>query len=161
VHRQSNVDTPQTLRGLLSALYTISQRIPVIFPIHPRTRQRISEFGLDIQEEESLRFIDPVSYIDFLNLMINARLVVTDSGGIQEETTVLGIKCLTLRNNTERPITVTQGTNRLAGITQESVTREALLLLEQPQPEPASIELWDGKTAERIINVLCQGATKV
>jgi UDP-N-acetylglucosamine 2-epimerase (non-hydrolysing) len=112
LHRPSNVDAPNTLRGIVAALEEVSQEIPVLFPVHPRTRQRIAEFGLQSQET-NLHLLDPFSYLDFLALQVHADLVLTDSGGIQEETTYLGVPCLTARPNTERPVTVTLGTNQL------------------------------------------------
>src|SRR5207245_3062876 len=112
LHRPSNVDDSTTLQGILEALQHISSKIPVVFPIHPRTRKRIAEFGLSL---EGIRIIDPIGYLEFLNLMSNARIVLTDSGGLQEETTILRVPCLTLRHNTERPVTIDQGTNIMVG----------------------------------------------
>src|SRR5262249_20974339 len=115
LHRPSNVDSKETLSGILDALESISQRLPIVFPIHPRTRMRLEEFGLNerIRDLKGLITIEPLGYLDFLSLYSNSRLVLTDSGGVQEETTALSIPCLTLRTNTERPITVTEGTNRV------------------------------------------------
>ncbi|MGH9827269.1 MAG: non-hydrolyzing UDP-N-acetylglucosamine 2-epimerase, partial [Blastocatellia bacterium] len=113
LHRPSNVDDLDTLAGVLKAVDTIQNELPVVFPMHPRTRDRVREFGLDgtIAKMAGLTVLEPLGYLDFLRLYSNSRLVLTDSGGLQEETTVLGIPCLTLRDNTERPVTVSQGTN--------------------------------------------------
>ena len=117
LHRPSNVDDRAALAGILDALEQISARLPIIFPVHPRTRARLDEFGFAdrIKRAGNLRLIEPLGYLDFLRLYSGARLVLTDSGGIQEETTVLSIPCLTLRENTERPITVEMGTNTIVG----------------------------------------------
>lgn len=155
LHRQANVDNPDVLKNILAALSGIGATLPVLFPMHPRTRQRIQDFGLKVQAGgEHIQFLEPLSYVDFMNLMINSRMVLTDSGGIQEETTVLGVPCLTLRDNTERPITVSQGTNRLVGVQSERIIAEAKRVVGDPLPMPAAIELWDGKTAERIVEIL-------
>ena len=112
LHRPSNVDDSESLKSILKSLLEASERMPIIFPVHPRTRQRIAEFGINAGK---LRLIDPAPYIEFLGLQRAAAVVITDSGGIQEETTYLGVPCLTLRANTERPVTVTTGTNVLVG----------------------------------------------
>src|SRR5918997_241440 len=127
LHRPSNVDDPAVLRGILSALTRISERLPVVFPIHPRTRKNLDEFGLLKTNKEGgrVRLVEPLGYLDFLRLYSGARLVLTDSGGIQEETTALGIPCLTLRENTERPVTVELGTNRVVGTDPERIVAEA------------------------------------
>lgn len=162
LHRPSNVDDKETLSGILDALEAIGERLPVVFPVHPRTRDRLDQFGLGerVRSLASLMLIEPLGYLDFLRLYSNSRLVLTDSGGIQEETTVLGIPCLTLRENTERPITITEGTNKLVGNTAESITRAALEALEQ-DPRPARApELWDGRAAVRIVDAIEEASLK-
>jgi len=156
LHRPSNVDDKEILSGLLQALETIGRQLPIVFPVHPRTRQRIEEFGLTGRVEKigSLMLIEPLGYLDFLRLYSNSRLVLTDSGGVQEETTVLGIPCLTLRTNTERPITITEGTNRLVGNNPDKVVNEALNALEHPLEKRSAPELWDGQTAPRIVDAI-------
>ena len=157
LHRPSNVDNRETFERILTALETISVRLPVIFPVHPRTRKTIAELGLTdrIAATKKLRLIDPLGYLDFLNLYSTARLVLTDSGGIQEETTALGIPCLTLRENTERPITVELGTNVVVGTDTQRIVSEAMTILEGPvNRDVRHPPLWDGHTAERILAVL-------
>ncbi|HZM86110.1 MAG TPA: UDP-N-acetylglucosamine 2-epimerase (non-hydrolyzing) [Blastocatellia bacterium] len=156
LHRPSNVDVKETLCGILDALEVICERLPIVFPIHPRTRDRLKQFGLEerIRRHRSLLITDPLGYLDFLHLYSNSRLVLTDSGGVQEETTVLGIPCLTLRENTERPITVTEGTNRVVGSDPEVIKSEALAALERPTPGARAPELWDGRAAGRIVDAI-------
>jgi UDP-N-acetylglucosamine 2-epimerase (non-hydrolysing) len=153
LHRPSNVDTPETLRSVLDALDDAARDMPVIFPVHPRTRKNIA--ALDwTPKHDNFRLEEPLGYIDFLRLMSESSLVITDSGGIQEETSFLGIPCLTVRENTERPITITEGTNRLVDSdrdTLSSAIREALSRAGEPKPQ---IKYWDGHTAERIVDVL-------
>ena len=155
LHRPSNVDDSDSLRGILEAVGAIQERMPVVFPVHPRTRMRMEEFGLEnfITSYPNLILTAPMGYLDFLRLYSNSRLVLTDSGGIQEETTVLGIPCLTLRENTERPITVTQGTNRVVGNKRENIIQEAMSALDGEARVTQVPELWDGKTAIRIADV--------
>ena len=153
LHRPSNVDDPETLRRIFAALAQISNSLPLIFPAHPRTQARLREFGLDVPA--GLRMIDPMGYLEFLNLWSNARLVLTDSGGLQEETTALGIPCLTLRENTERPITVEQGTNQVVGTNTERILSAARAIIQNGQAHGARVpELWDGRAAERIVAAL-------
>jgi UDP-N-acetylglucosamine 2-epimerase (non-hydrolysing) len=157
LHRPANVDNPETFARVLSALETIAERLPIVFPVHPRTRKTISELGFAerLAQTKNLKLIDPLGYLDFLRLYSGARLVLTDSGGIQEETTALGIPCLTLRENTERPITVTLGTNKIVGTDPEKIIREALSSLkETPGRQPSIPPLWDGNTAGRIVDAL-------
>ena len=156
LHRPSNVDDKKTLAGILDALEIIAERLPIIFPIHPRTRDRLESFGMSerVRRRGGLVLTEPLGYLDFLQLYSNSRLVLTDSGGIQEETTVLGIPCLTLRQNTERPITVTEGTNRLVGSDPEAIKREAIAALERPIPAARAPELWDGHAAGRIVDAI-------
>lgn len=156
LHRPANVDEPAVFERILDALEKISEQVPVVFPIHPRTRKTVAE--LDLHERvaamKGLRLIDPLGYLDFLNLYSGALLVLTDSGGIQEETSVLGIPCLTLRENTERPITVTMGTNRIVGSDPARIVATAFTALNETVRRPVSIPLWDGHTAERILAAL-------
>jgi UDP-N-acetylglucosamine 2-epimerase (non-hydrolysing) len=162
LHRPSNVDDPATFRRILDALSQIGKRLPVIFPVHPRTRARINEFGFTdlIERAGGLRLIEPLGYLDFLRLYSGASLVLTDSGGLQEETTALGISCLTLRENTERPITVELGTNIIVGTSTEKITQAAAKVLDTPPSKDAARlpPLWDGHTADRILDALLEGA---
>ena len=154
IHRPSNVDEPVVLRHLCEILERVSESIPLVFPVHPRTRQRIAAEGLLEKAQVGRRMFlpEPLGYTAFMNLVSNARLVITDSGGIQEETTYLGIPCLTLRENTERPITVTHGTNRLCAPA-ALVSRVEQVLADGTPPLP-EIEFWDGKTAERLVKAV-------
>jgi len=155
LHRPSNVDDPDVLRRILDALETIGRDGPIVFPAHPRTVQRLSQFGLldRVTESSAFRVVEPLGYLEFLKLLAHASVVMTDSGGIQEETTVLGIPCLTLRENTERPVTVDSGTNQIVGTNPDAIlaayekTRSANF---QPMTPP----LWDGQAAARIIPIL-------
>lgn len=156
LHRPGNVDTPDTLAGILDALAAIQQHMPLVFPLHPRTRARLETFGL-LQRLEGLPGLiltPPLGYLDFLHLLSHAYLVLSDSGGIQEETTVLGIPCLTLRPNTERPVTIEQGTNTLVGNVPADIIRHVEALLQAPIPGGRIPELWDGHAAERIVDIL-------
>jgi len=153
LHRPSNVDNLQTFERILAALAVIGKRLPIIFPVHPRTRKMIKESNLSV--DSAVRLVEPLGYLDFLRLYSGARLVLTDSGGIQEETTVLGIPCLTLRENTERPITVTMGTNTIVGTDPEKITTSAFKALDQEKLKKCKIPpLWDGHTADRILDAL-------
>ena len=156
LHRPSNVDDKETFSGLLEALVSISEKLPVIFPAHPRTRANIEKFGFAERIEKSnIRLIEPLGYLDFMNLYSGAKLVLTDSGGLQEETTALEIPCLTLRENTERPITISHGTNVLVGTDPEKIKRAAFEILAQTTTQNAKIPpLWDGHAAERICDAL-------
>lgn len=169
LHRPSNVDNKHTLQGILEALNEISKQIPIIFPAHPRTQKKIKEFGFEqcFSELSTLNpqsstlknviySIDPMGYLDFISLMSNAKLVMTDSGGIQEETTVLGVPCVTLRKNTERPVTVTNGTNVIACTEKDNIIKMAISLLNHhSKPNEHRIPpLWDGKAAERIVDII-------
>ena len=156
LHRPSNVDHREILVGILEALMEIQRRLPVIFPAHPRTQERLAEFGLEtmVAAAPGLRLMEPLGYIDFLRLHSQARLVLTDSGGIQEETTYLGIPCLTLRANTERPVTITQGTNQLVSSRPEAILKATWEVLDGRRPAGTVPELWDGRTAERIVQYL-------
>jgi UDP-N-acetylglucosamine 2-epimerase (non-hydrolysing) len=156
LHRPSNVDDPTTLRGICSALEVIQTRLPIVFPIHPRTRKNLQDFGLAGQVESMAGLIstEPLGYLDFLCLMDHARLVLTDSGGIQEETTILGVPCLTLRENTERPVTVSEGTNQVIGSSPERIVEASLAIMAGGGKAGRVPELWDGHAAERIVQVI-------
>jgi UDP-N-acetylglucosamine 2-epimerase (non-hydrolysing) len=156
LHRPSNVDVPRVLSGILEALAEIQTRLPVLFPAHPRTVERLAESGYEQRLEgmPNLHVTEPMGYLAFLNLMTNARLVLTDSGGIQEETTILGVPCLTLRENTERPVTVTVGTNRVVGSDSGRIVDETMAVLDGERRTGRVPELWDGQAARRIAQVL-------
>ncbi|HXH82029.1 MAG TPA: UDP-N-acetylglucosamine 2-epimerase (non-hydrolyzing) [Candidatus Tectomicrobia bacterium] len=156
LHRPSNVDDASALQRLLEALLPIQRDVPVIFPVHPRTRQRLVELPAAVAA--GLRLTEPLGYLDFLQLMDNAAAVLTDSGGIQEETTALGVPCLTLRTTTERPITVTEGTNRIVGVDPAAILGAWREIRAGAWPEGRVPELWDGKAAERIVKVLLGAA---
>jgi UDP-N-acetylglucosamine 2-epimerase (non-hydrolysing) len=166
LHRPSNVDSPESFRQILEGLSGLAQEMEIVFPVHPRTRRRIQDFGLQdhfnseargsagaSEGSAGIRLIDPLGYIDFVCVMQNARLVLTDSGGIQEETTCLGVPCVTLRENTERPVTLTHGTNVIAGTSAEGI-REAIAHQLARQPQPCVPEKWDGQAAARILTIL-------
>ena len=153
LHRPSNVDDSETLSEIMAGLSEISQNFPVVFPVHPRTRQRINDNKLWPGTNRNLQLIEPLGYIDFLSLEANASLVLTDSGGVQEETTYLGVTCLTARPNTERPVTIYQGTNRLVASRKEPLVLEVSRLLANQETASRVPELWDGKTAGRIVGI--------
>lgn len=157
LHRPANVDRRETFERILKALETITATLPVVFPVHPRTRKTIAELGLTerVAGIKNLRLIEPLGYLDFLSLYSSARLVLTDSGGIQEETTALGIPCLTLRENTERPITVEQGTNVIVGADPQRIVAEAAAALNGAAKKTTRRPpLWDGRASERILDAL-------
>jgi UDP-N-acetylglucosamine 2-epimerase (non-hydrolysing) len=154
LHRPSNVDDEIAFRSILEALAAIGRDLPVVFPAHPRTVARMRSFG--VETGNGLRVVDPLGYLDFLHLQKHATLVLTDSGGVQEETSILGVPCLTLRNNTERPITLTRGTNRLVGTDRGRIVSEARRILSRPRRRRAPIPLWDGRAAERIAAVFAR-----
>jgi UDP-N-acetylglucosamine 2-epimerase (non-hydrolysing) len=151
LHRPSNVDDSEVLQKLLRSLLEVSQQLAVVFPAHPRTRRRITEFGL---QSDQLRLLDPLPYVEFLALLRNAQVVITDSGGIQEETTYLGVPCLTLRDNTERPVTVSMGTNILVGQDENKLRLEISKILNGQAKHGTIPPLWDGHAGERIADVL-------
>ena len=151
LHRPSNVDDSETLKSILESLLAVSDQLDVVFPVHPRTRGRIAQFGLNT---DKLHLLEPAPYIDFLALQRRATAVITDSGGIQEETTYLQVPCLTLRSNTERPITVTMGTNTLVGQDSRKLASELSAILEGRGKRGTVPPLWDGHAAERIADVL-------
>jgi len=155
LHRPSNVDDPRAIREICEALKTAAQRLPVIFPCHPRTRERLDAFELtDMITDGNITMTAPLGYLDFLQLNAHAAMILTDSGGIQEEATILGIPCLTLRESTERPITVTQGTNRLVGNHREIILAGIEWARQQAGQRISRPEKWDGRAAERIVEVL-------
>lgn len=162
LHRPSNVDDGDVFGRILDALEEIQREVPVVFPAHPRTQQMLKRLGLEarLARMPGLRVMEPLGYLDFLRLMSDARVVLTDSGGIQEETTILGVPCLTLRANTERPITIEQGTNRLVGTDPVRIVagyREAVCGARRGGVVP---EKWDGRAAERIVAVIRQWAAR-
>jgi UDP-N-acetylglucosamine 2-epimerase (non-hydrolysing) len=152
LHRPANVDDPETFGGLMRALGRLQCELPLVFPVHPRTRKAVPENVT--QSMPRLRLTEPLGYMEFMKLMSHARLVLTDSGGIQEETTVLGVPCLTLRNNTERPVTVEQGTNTLVGLDPERIITAGLKALHASPNGRHIPELWDGRAAARIVDTL-------
>lgn len=154
LHRPSNVDDENVLRAIAVALRTIAERLPLIFPVHPRTKMNLERFGINLGEHVTLT--RPLSYMEFLNLWKDAALILTDSGGLQEETTALGIPCLTLRENTERPVTLDQGTNILVGTDPDVICHQAQLILDGKGKKGCRPALWDGKAAERIVDILTQ-----
>jgi len=156
LHRPSNVDDPATLRALLDALHRLSRARPVVFPMHPRVRKQLPGDGCGVARDGDLRLIEPVGYLEMLGLVAGAALVITDSGGLQEETTYLGVPCLTVRPNTERPITCTNGTNRLVPPRGDTILAAAERAVTRRPPVRPVIERWDGRTAERIVRVLCE-----
>ena len=161
LHRPSNVDDGIGLERLVKVLLKISERLPVVFPVHARTRSRLVQFGLH-EHLGSVFLTEPLGYLDFLGLMAKARLVLTDSGGVQEETTVLGVPCLTLRSNTERPVTIAQGTNRLvdpSDVANIAAAVDAVLTDSNPAGQtPGRPELWDGHAGERITKTIADWA---
>jgi UDP-N-acetylglucosamine 2-epimerase (non-hydrolysing) len=172
LHRPSNVDNRETFQNILESLTKVAERIPIIFPAHPRTINRIKEFSfgkyfdfitlnskLKIQNSKIL-CLDPLGYFDFLCLMSHARLVLTDSGGIQEETTILGIPCMTLRENTERPVTIIQGTNVIVGTDKSKIIEESLKTLNGSRSHKSIPTFWDARAGDRIISILTERISK-
>ena len=156
LHRPSNVDSTEALVGIMETINGVAARLPVLFPVHPRTRGRLASAG--ITPTNQVRFCEPLPYLTFLGLMAKARLVLTDSGGIQEETTALGIPCLTLRLNTERPVTLTLGTNRLVGISAETIQSSVEEILAGRWAAGRKVPLWDGRASARIVDIIAASA---
>jgi UDP-N-acetylglucosamine 2-epimerase (non-hydrolysing) len=152
LHRPSNVDSPDQLRRLFEVLAKINQELPIVFPAHPRTVKAIEEHLGDVKPD--LHMTAPLGYLDFLSLMMEAQIVLTDSGGIQEETTALGIPCLTLRDSTERPVTITEGTNTLVGTNPSAIEEAIRKFLDSPPKQSGQPALWDGGAAARIVDIL-------
>jgi UDP-N-acetylglucosamine 2-epimerase (non-hydrolysing) len=151
LHRPSNVDDPPTFAGLMRAIKEIQDDIPVVFPVHPRTRKALSSISDALP---NLQLTEPLGYLEFMKLVSHARFVLTDSGGIQEETTFLGVPCLTLRSNTERPSTVDEGSNLLLGQNPDAIVTAAKNALNSQKSQRRIPELWDGLAAKRIIDIL-------
>ena len=156
LHRPANVDSREFLIKLTGVLNRLSEKRKIVFPIHPRTRKNFDELGTDYKLNENILLSQPIGYIDFLALTKNAELIITDSGGIQEESTYLGVQCITVRDNTERPSTVEIGTNQLIGTDLNKVERAALDVIKGKKKNGNIPELWDGYAAERIVNILIQ-----
>lgn len=162
LHRPSNVDFREIFEGIIEPIHELSNKIPVIFPAHLRTQKQINAFGMEkyfydsvsTDNRHGISLLDPLGYLDFLKLMSNAKVVLSDSGGIQEETTILGVPCLTLRENTERPITITEGTNKLVGTNSDKIIFQAKNVLRNGRREVRIPALWDGNAAERILQIL-------
>jgi len=174
LHRPSNVDDKDTLQRILEALRSISKEIPIIFPIHPRTKRQIENFGFHdyflfhnlnstnpIDSKNPIHCIAPLGYLDFLHLIANSNFVLTDSGGIQEETTILTIPCITLRKNTERPITVEEGTNVIVGSDKKKIISESFKIIKGDKRESKIPKFWDGKASQRIIKILLKNYRKI
>ena len=151
LHRPANVDDLNSLSEISAALVKISEQIPLLFAVHPRTRERLEKFDIDLG---SMVIIEPLVYTDFLGLMAKASVVLTDSGGIQEETTALGVKCITLRNNTERPVTVAMGTNHVAGVKKAEIIAAFQKAVSVKPLTVGRPRLWDGHAGNRIVDVI-------
>jgi UDP-N-acetylglucosamine 2-epimerase (non-hydrolysing) len=152
LHRPSNVDERETLTALMATINSVAKHMPILFPVHPRTRSRIAEWG--IQTPKAIRLVEPLPYLTFLGLMARAKCVLTDSGGIQEETTALGVPCLTLRWNTERPITVTSGTNQLVGTDSKMIAESIDKIMSSTWKIGQRPPLWDGQASSRIVDII-------
>ncbi|TAN61930.1 UDP-N-acetylglucosamine 2-epimerase (non-hydrolyzing) [bacterium] len=154
LHRPENVDNEDKLKGLIDILNEIKKRITVVFPVHPRTKSKLDNLG--VSANNGLKLTGPLGYLDFIKLMSEAKCVLTDSGGIQEETTILRVPCLTLRKNTERPATITQGSNMLLGTDREKILKEVMNVLKGKSTNSGIPELWDGQAAVRIVRILIE-----
>ncbi len=155
-HRPSNVDDEDNLKSLVSNLIEVSNSIPCVFPIHPRTKHKLDDFGFlnDLESNPRFYLAEPLGYIDFMALQKNATIILTDSGGVQEESTSFGVPCLTIRDNTERPITCTQGTNKLIGTDYSVIPKEVNQMISEKKREHRVPDLWDGKAAVRLAEVI-------
>ena len=162
LHRPECVDNKENLSNVISAFDKIQGEVSIIWPIHPRTRKNLSEFGLleRLNKMPDLTLLEPLGYLEFLSLMKNASFVMTDSGGIQEETTVLNVPCLTLREETERPITVTQGTNKVVGLAEKDIIEAAMDLIGGKKMESEIPKYWDGYTSKRIVKRILEWKEK-
>lgn len=163
LHRPANVDSPEMLKEILEQILWVTETTPVVFPVHPRTRKRLGETGLGetLRKTAGLHLTEPLGYLDSLSVMMNAKLVMTDSGGMQEETTALGVPCLTLRDSTERPITIEKGTNVLIGRDWQLLRRTVQNLQNRENPlQESPIPYWDGQTGQRILNILQESVEK-
>lgn len=158
LHRPSNVDRPELLKSLVECFIEISNDLQLVFPIHPRTKYNLEKFGIMslLEDADNITLLDPLGYLDFLSLINQAALLLTDSGGIQEETTYLGVPCITLRDNTERPVTVTEGTNYLIGTDAGKILETASLILRGQGKEAMVPQYWDGNAGDRIIKILVE-----
>jgi UDP-N-acetylglucosamine 2-epimerase (non-hydrolysing) len=156
LHRPGNVDIKENFEKLLEAFAVIQKDLKIVFPIHPRSQKMLNSFGLSgrIESLKNLILIEPLGYLDFMQLMRRAKLVLTDSGGIQEETTYLGIPCLTMRENTERPVTVEVGTNNIVGSDTQRIIDESMKIIQDKTKSGRIPELWDGQAAERIVKII-------
>jgi len=162
MHRPANVDNPEKFRSVLEGLAFVSRSVPLLFAVHPRTRKNIQQFGFQdlLEKNADIRLAEPFGYLEFLNLMSNAAVVLTDSGGMQEETTILGTPCLTLRENTERPVTITVGTNRLVNPDRDSIIQAWKNLQANPPRTDRKPDLWDGGAAKRIVKTIVEDFQK-
>jgi UDP-N-acetylglucosamine 2-epimerase (non-hydrolysing) len=151
------VDDPAGLAALMRSIDKIAERIPLLFPLHPRTRNNLRQFGImqSAAQSENILYTEPLGYLEFLDLLQQATLVLTDSGGIQEEATFLKVPCITLRNNTERPVTVTMGSNYLVGTDPDRIEKTAFAVIDGDRKAGSAPPLWDGKSGDRIINIAC------
>jgi UDP-N-acetylglucosamine 2-epimerase (non-hydrolysing) len=157
MHRPSNVDHKQLMEGWVSAFESVSQKINLVCPAHPRTEKQLRRFGLFDRFKAAVKMMKPLGYLQFVALMKNARLVITDSGGLQEESTMLGVPCLTIRENTERPVTITHGTNVLAGVNPDDLQAQVERVLESAEKTHRVVpDLWDGHAAQRIVKILAE-----
>lgn len=155
LHRPSNVDSRRSLKTIMMVIKVVAKKMPIIFPVHPRTRKQMQNFAIDDNfNNKNIKLINPLGYLDFLSLMLQAKVILTDSGGVQEESTYLSIPCLTLRHNTERPITVTEGTNTVVGLKRDKIIQNIKNIINGAYKKGSIPELWDGKTASRIVRVL-------
>ncbi len=155
MHRPSNVDNPETLKAIMKSIESIADQIKVVFPVHPRTRNKMEAIGF-VPDQSSIIFTEPLGYLEFLHLNLHAKMVLTDSGGLQEETTVLGIPCITMRSNTERPITCEVGTNTIVGNDPQTILDAAQTILSGKSKVGEIPAKWDGRAAERIVDVLLE-----